>query len=375
MKLEKIKREFVKYMEVVRAADPYPKKFFGCLISILIEPEPTSQERIMEMTGYSQGTVSLTLQKIQLIMPLKTIKMRGERKHYYEYDSPPERFILDLWQKRVEAQAIDILQIKQMLEKVRKKATKNPALKRLGTYLENMKQYLNLVHELRTHGIEQFEKVLEAGSFDSVNLQNAKLLEKGVLADFLENLRLESIETDVGHTFKDEELREYLSLKNEYFTNIKVNLNPLYSQVVANQMLVLHDVFLDGYKTQEQIEESTLLPRSTISEILAQSVKRNIVKVTKKEGSRTKFYQPAISFVDLMLGNFDQLAKHISIVMPRLSEFISMTHKITPRSKKTRKFLEVLRNIKKAYSFTSKSMKVEMVIRLKEELDRGFVFF
>ncbi|MHA2462876.1 MAG: hypothetical protein ACXAEJ_16745 [Candidatus Thorarchaeota archaeon] len=203
-------------------------------------------------------------------------------------------------------------------------------------------------------------------------------LEKGVLADFLENLRLESIETDVGHTFKDEELREYLSLKNEYFTNIKVNLNPLYSQVVANQMLVLHDVFLDGYKTQEQIEESTLLPRSTISEILAQSVKRNIVKVTKKEGSRTKFYQPAISFVDLMLGNFDQLAKHISIVMPRLSEFISMTHKITPRSKKTRKFLEVLRNIKKAYSFTrefSKSMKVEMVIRLKEELERGFVFF
>jgi hypothetical protein len=64
--------------------------------------------------------------------------------------------------------------------------------------------------------------------------------------------------------------------------------------------------------------------------------------------------------------------------MPRLSEFISMTHKITPRSKETRKFLEVLRNIKKAYSFTrefSKSMKVEMVIKLKEEHDRGFVFF
>ena len=67
-----------------------------------------------------------------------------------------------------------------------------------------------------------------------------------------------------------------------------------------------------------------LLPRSTISEVLAQSVKIGIVGVTKKQGLRIKLYQPAISFTDLMLGNYDLVARHISEVMPRLSDYTMM---------------------------------------------------
>ena len=120
-----------------------------------------------------------------------------------------------------------------------------------------------------------------------------------------------------------------------------------------------------------------LLPRSTISEVLAQSVKIGIVGVTKKQGLRIKLYQPAISFTDLMLGNYDLVARHISEVMPRLSDYTMMVKRTRSKSKETKKFLKILKSLEKAYAFTrdySNAMKAEMVKRLKEEYDRGFVF-
>ena len=174
MTLDKIKRDFIRYMEEVRSGEPYAKNFIGCLVSIIIEPEPASQERIMELTGYSQATVSLTLQKLQLLMPIRKIRKIGDRKHYYAYDGSPERFVLDLWQMRVETQAIDIKQIETMIERIEDKANMSPALKRFFHYLKNMRWYLRLVRELRNNGIAKFEDVLESGSFEGISLQDSK---------------------------------------------------------------------------------------------------------------------------------------------------------------------------------------------------------
>lgn len=363
-------------MEDVRSGEPYAKNFMGCLISIIIEPEPISQERMMELTGYSQATVSLTLQKLQLLMSVRTVRKIGDRKHYYTYDGPPERFVLDLWQKRVEAQAIDIKQLEKVIDRVEEKSNKNSALTRFLDYLRNLELYFKLVYELRNTGIAKFEQALEIESFENMDLQNTITLQKGIHAEFLSNLRSASHD-DADSAYEDDVPLEYLQSKNDYYSSLKTNLNPLYSQSVVNQMIVVHDVFLERGVTQERIEKSTLLPRSTISEVLTRFVKIGIIKVTKKEGSRIKLYQPAISFTDLMLGNYDQLSRHISEVMPRLSGFIIMVKKTRSKSQTTKKFLEILNNLEKAYTFTrdfSNSMKVDMVKRLKEEYDRGFVF-
>lgn len=141
--------------------------------------------------------------------------------------------------------------------------------------------------------------------------------------------------------------------------------------------MVVHNVLLDGCTTQKRIEKATLLPRSAISEVLAQSVKRGIIKVTKKEGSRTKLYQPTISFAELMLGNVDRLAEYESTMMIRISEFISMTKKTRSESGETKRFLDFLNILLKAYSFAqrlTKELKVKLVLKLKEEYDRGFDF-
>ncbi|MHA1933719.1 MAG: hypothetical protein ACW97A_00435 [Candidatus Thorarchaeota archaeon] len=376
MKLDKIKQEFIRYMEEVRSGEPYAKNFIGCLISVIIEPEPISQERMVELTGYSQGSVSLTLQKLQLLMPVRTIRKIGDRKHYYTYDGSPGKFVLDLWQSRIQAQAIDIKQLEKAIDRVEEKLKETPALARFSDYLQNLQLYFKLVYELRNTGIAKFEQASELGSFENLKLLNSEMLQKGKLAEFLSQLRSISLD-DADSPHKHDVPLECLHSKNDYYSSLKTNLNPLYSQSVVNQMIVIHDVFLERGVTQEQIEKSTLLPRSTISEVLTRFEKIGIIRVTKKTGTRTKLYQPAISFTDLMLGNFGQVSKHISEVMPRLSEFSSMVKKTRSKSKATKKFLEILNSLEKAYAFTrdfSNSMKVEMVIKLKEEHDRGFVF-
>jgi DNA-binding transcriptional regulator GbsR (MarR family) len=326
----------------------------------------------MELTGYSQATVSLTLQKLQYLMPIRTTRKMGDRKHYYVYDGTPERFAIDLWEKRLEAQAIDIHQIEIAIDNTKEKANKNPRFKRFYNYLENLHLYLKLVHELRSSGIKEYEHVLESESAEMVTTLDSTALQKDKLAKFLEELRKESMENIEGPM--DE---EYLKTKNDYYSGLKTNLDTRYSQTVANQLLVIHDIFLEQKLIQEQIEKSTLLPRSTISEILSQAVKLGIIQVSKKDQSRIKEYQPKISFNDLMLGNFDQLAAHIAQTMPHLLKFINRTKKIGSRAKEAKRFLEILKGFKRAYLFTrdfSISMKVEMVARLKEEYDRGFVF-
>jgi DNA-binding transcriptional regulator GbsR (MarR family) len=375
MTLEKIKREFIKYMETVRAGDPYPRKFIGCLMSILVEPEATSQDRVMELTGYAQATVSLTLQKVQLLMPVKTAKKRGDRKRYYAYDGHPASLILDLWQKRLEVQGIDISQIEMMIQEVKakEKAAEKAAIRRFLDYLENMKLYLTLIQSLRASSIELYKSVMETGSIEDLDFQEAGILEEPLIEEFLQVLRTTSMKPELY----EKPLKAYILLKNEYYTRMKANLNPLYSQTIANQMMVLHDVFVEGVTTQEMIEKSTLLPRSTISELLAQFVKLGVVEVTRKEGSRIKQYRPAISFTDLMLSYSERLLKQTIAGKSQLSKYISATRKIRPVSKEAKKFIGVLNSFVKAYAFTHRftmSFKAKMVTRLKEEYDRGFVF-
>jgi DNA-binding transcriptional regulator GbsR (MarR family) len=372
MSLEKIKREFISYMEEVHGGDPYPRNIYGCLLSIMIESEPVSQERIMELTGFSQATVSLTIQKIQLLFPIRTIKKVGERKHYYEYDAP-NRFSLDLTQRRTEVRDLDTRFIVPILEKAKADVNKDPSLRRFVDYLTNLLLYLDLTHEIRKDNAKAFEQAMEDGKLDAKNVLRIDALKRKPLSEFL--VQLKEASNGYESPLVTEEFPRS-DLKREYLTGVKSNFNPLFSQALANQYIVAHSVLLEGSTTQEQIERLTQLPRSTISEVLSLIEKRGVVKVQKKRGSRVKYYQPGVLFSQLMLGYFDRTAKYIDSTRNRLSEFVALTRKIHPK-KESEKLLEILESLERAYSFAlalSHDMKVRMVMRLKEEYDSGFVF-
>jgi len=372
MSLEKIKRAFISWMEEVHGGNPYPRNVYGCLLSIMVESEPASQERIMELTGFSQATISLTIQKIQLLFPVRTIKKVGERKNYYQYDAP-DRFALDLTQKRTEVQDLDTGFIIPILEKAMVEVKKVSSLKRFVDYLNNLLLYLNLTHEIRKDNAILFEQAMKDGRLDTKKILKLESLNQRPLSDFLVKLREASNEYE-SSTLAEESPSS--GLKSEYLTGVKSNFNPLYSQVLANQFMVAHAVILEGTTTQEQIEHLTQLPRSTISEILSLIKDRGVVKFTKKEGSRVKYYRPGLLFSNLMLGYFDRTAMYIDRMKNRLSEFVAETQKLR-KTDQSMKLLEILESLERAYSFSlvlSHHMKVKMVMRLKEEYDRGFVF-
>lgn len=375
MFFEEIKREFVSFMEEARATEPYPRNFMGCLISLIIDPAPVSQERIVELTGYSQATVSMTLQKLKLLMPIRTVRIRGDRRHYYAYDGVPGKFVIDLWQMRLEAQAISYQQIERTLKKVKKKVSMNKSLKRFQDYLEYFLLMLRVVGELRISGIKEFENTLNSGSFGNLKNQEVALTNDSNLADFMNNLRQDSFKSSVLFAHRSRKSSEYLKMVSEYFSKIKTEFNPLFSQETANQLIVVHSVFLDGSTTQQQIEDVTRLPRSTISEVLKQSINSGLIKVN--DDSKIKFYQPAISFTDLMLGNLVQLEMHLSQVMPRLVEYRKRVAKIPNSLNERKPFLNALKSLEEAYTFTryfSQQMKVSLVTKLKEEIDDGHAF-
>ncbi len=372
MTLDKIKKAFVAYMEETRRGDPYPRNFMGCLTAILVEPKPASQERIMELTRFSQTTVSLTLQKLQLLMPIKLVKERGDRKKYYTYDGSPDSFILDLWQKRLEVQGTDIVQIEATIDEIKERVGNNKSLRRFLDYLYNMQLYTTLIHSLRASSIRQYRSIVQPDSNGDTESQDNDVLEIFEVENFLEELRKNQPDLE---SVADSEPK-YLQMKNDYFSALKANLNPLYSQTIANQIMVLHDVFIDQVTTQVQIEKSTLLPRSTISELLSEFVRMGVIRVTKREGTKIKLYQPAISFTDFMLGYSNRLGRQMITAKENLSEFILATRKVSTHNTDTKFLINILESFLQAYSFTeefTKNFKARMVTRLKQACDSGFV--
>jgi DNA-binding transcriptional regulator GbsR (MarR family) len=371
MKLEKLKRDFISYMEEVHSGNPYPRNLIGCLMAISVDSEPVSQERIMELTGYNRATVSLAIQKIQLLLSVRTVKKKKDRRHYYVYENAAHAFVLDLLQRRVDVQDIDTKLIDSLLRKARDREDRNE-LAQFETYLENMHLYLNLIHEIRSASVVPFKHALAAGSTEGLSLEDTEVLEEGELASFLIELKeTSSKDTDFIH---QDHPHDFVQLKNEYFTGIKTGLNPLFSQDIANRLIVVHSILVAGQTTQEQIEQVTLLPRSTISEVLTQVVQRGIIRVS---GSRPKYYEPAISFSNLMLASFDRVANYISSVGVKLSDFRKVAMKVSRKPNEEAAFVEFLRDLEDAYSLAlefSRSMKVKTVKRLKEEFERGFVF-
>jgi hypothetical protein len=214
--------------------------------------------------------------------------------------------------------------------------------------------------------------MMKTDSFGNLDFLDNDTLDGPVIEGFLQELRSKESNQELDETPS----REYLLLKNEYYSGIKANLNPLYSQKVANQMMVIHDVFLESIVTQEMIENSTLLPRSTISELLALFVKLGVIEVAKKEGTRIKLYSPAISFADLMLSYSARLSRDALAGKSQMSEFIKMIRKLRKTSKESKKILNVLSSFAKAFAFThdfTVHFKAKLVTKLKEESDRGFV--
>ncbi|MGC1119683.1 MAG: hypothetical protein WBA22_01200 [Candidatus Methanofastidiosia archaeon] len=362
MTVDDLKRELVKYMEKAHRSR-YHRNFFGCLTALLVEDGPTTQERIMELTQYSKTSVSLALQKIQLTLPVRVLKIMGDRKHYYEYQGGPEQFLVDILSRRTDILDIDLEMIHTIQKKVEMKVKEHVSYCRLWHYLKELQLFLELMHSVRKKNLEKYRMVLQSGSFDELNLPEASALNSGEIADFLNTLMTPEDPSKIEHEpMKDKIPLPYIELKREYFGGIKTGLNPLYAQSVANLLIIVHDVIIEKATTQEAIQESTQLPRSTISDVLSLAVDEGVIEVEKFPGSRTKVYRPAISLVELILNYYDRAFAYASNTRKKIVDVVNGMQDITPEDSEFMGFHEKLSVLKRAYTITE-----EFTIRAKAE--------
>ena len=97
MHTDDLKKAFIHLMEKSHQNLLFPKNFFGCLMAIFIDQQPITQDRIIELTGYSKTTISQSLNLIQMNFPINKIKKPKIRKKFYSISSPPRNFMLDVF--------------------------------------------------------------------------------------------------------------------------------------------------------------------------------------------------------------------------------------------------------------------------------------
>ncbi|MBU7042271.1 MAG: hypothetical protein HXS47_01675 [Theionarchaea archaeon] len=365
MTLDDLKREFVEYMETAHGKR-YHRNFFGCLAAILVEKGPVTQKRIMELTGYSKPSVSIALQKIQLTVPVRAVKLMGDRKHYYEYQGSPQEFLLDILQKRTDVPDIDVQMIHTMKKKVEKKRGEHSSYNRLWEYLTEFSLYLELMYTIRKNTLSTYRTMLFSDSFQEGSLPESPA-PINILEHSINSLNLVSSQNNVAPDHVEEHPPlEYIALKREYFRGIRMGLNPLFPQSVAHLLIIVHDVLIEQGTTQEKIQESTQLPRSTISEVLAQAVEQGMVQVESPTGTRIKIYRPAYSLLEVVLNYYDRActyASHTRRVLHALRQ--NMQH-MTPQDAEFQAFYEVLHSLERAYTITQK-----ITLQAKTKFIRG----
>lgn len=362
MTVDDLKKELIEYMEKAHGGR-YHRNFFGCLTALLVEDGPTTQERIMELTRYSKTSVSLALQKIQLTLPVRVLKIMGDRKHYYEYQGGPEQFLVDILNRRTDIPDIDLEMIHTIQKKVEIKVKEHVSYCRLWNYLNELGLYLKIMHSVRKKNLEKFRMVLQSGSLDELDLPEASAPNSGEIAGFSNTLMTSEASSRIEHEpISSKLLLPYIELKREYFRGIKTGLNPLYAQSVANLLIIVHDVIIEKATTQEAIQESTQLPRSTISDTLSLAVEEGVIEVEKFSGSRTKVYRPAISLVELIMNYYDRAFAYASNTRKKIVDVVNGMQDITSEDSAFVDFLEKLNVLKRAYTITE-----EFTIRAKAE--------
>lgn len=331
-------------MERVHSAIAYPRNFFGVLSALLIEDSPVTQDRVMQLTGYSRATVSLSLQKIQLVMSVHVTKIQSDRRNYYSFGGCPEDFILRIMEARTDAPDIDVDATAFLAEKAEARIPQDDSYKRLSKHFLEVTQLVSAIFDVRKRSIGPLAKALRRNGVEGVVISASLKQELSRLKAF------QKVSYDVNGDEKDLSEKEdpsgYLELKQEYFHVLRRSLNPLYSQRLAHRLVVIHDVMIEGTTTQEQIRDSTGLPRSTVSEQLRLGVDEGILQVETIEGSRVKQYRPGVSLVELLMAHYRRSAVYAATVSDKIQ---SLVRKLDDNEDETKRLRERLRQLERAY--------------------------
>ncbi|MFX0210561.1 MAG: hypothetical protein ACFFDT_31565, partial [Candidatus Hodarchaeota archaeon] len=163
MKSDDLKQELIEYIADIHVGLLFPKKYFGCLWAVFIEKNPITQDRIIELTGYSRTTVSQMLNIIQVIFPLIQIKKPKIRKKYYSINLSTREFMITFLRLLIDAYKDRVDFILPLIEEIKPYTKKHQKFRDFSEFLKNYFEFSTLYINLFSDTTDELNSLIKIG--------------------------------------------------------------------------------------------------------------------------------------------------------------------------------------------------------------------
>jgi DNA-binding transcriptional regulator GbsR (MarR family) len=342
----------------------YPKKFFGCMMAVFIEPKPVTQDRIVELTGYSRTTISQMLRLIQVNFPLKVSKKPSVRKKYYSIDLPPQEFMLTFLRMILTTYQDRTDFLLPLIVELQPYAAKHSRFQKFKEFLENLYTMSRIYIQLLVDTEEDFAKMIKNLPVTPTSPLTSRTPISPTDHPYIQQLlKPPDIPTIVDHQpFTDDKMAQaYTHLKNKYYQKFRENLTSTESQSAIARLVIGTELLLEQRPlTQEQIQEAVHFQRSTISDTLKLLLNWNMVQVIKHPGNPKKHYMIIQSWESRTINRLRVNRAYAVEVTTKIATLIhQLEQQSTPLANKS--LIEFFQHIQHSYS------QFELYFKLVEE--------
>ena len=290
IEIDEQKTEFIQVMGELNKKFAISPVFFSVLLSLVLEHEGASQERIMELSGYSRGKISETLQDLLRFYPIKKVKLEGIRTKVYKLDVEPEMLMIALYESLSDTLSEKILEFEKLMKKIEIHKESHERFTHLhhllseyteylGRSLENAKKSRIKFHEYYAqHGIS----IVDEMSIPEISVPRVKKsIDKSPFNRNLHKSMTPSIYT-----------KEYLPLKEEFFKLVLAttgSIMPL-KKMVARGRIMMELAIEEQYLSKKDIERATGYKSTIIQQVLNEVVDLQAASVKKFDNDKKKYY-------------------------------------------------------------------------------------
>ena len=371
-----IKRKFIEYMEEIHVGLLFPKKFIGCMMVVVIENEPITQNRIEELTGYSKTTISQMLNLIQIKFPLIQIKKPGIRKKFYKFDLTIREFMIHFLQAIIDSYKDRVDFMIPLIEDIEPFTQKHSKFYNFKQFLEKFYNisilYLNLLSETE----DQFKNMVKTGQINASELLNYNFLSSQKNLEYLQYL-LKPQESPPSYSKKQtinmDLLEIYKKFKSDYYQKYRENLTLGESQTMLAKSIIGTELLMENRPlTQEEIESATNIHRSIISDALKLLLEWKMVKLIKKPSDRKKYYVLVQSWDQRMINKLRVNMRYAFKVKEKMANFLKKIEKNNDdtTSNTLSNFLQEINHCYHQFEMYFRLLELKYLnIRLKDKLE------
>ncbi|TRO46308.1 hypothetical protein E2P65_05960 [Candidatus Bathyarchaeota archaeon] len=282
--LLQLKIDYLAFMEQVHGSLGFEPNLIAVLFSLLLEGDYITQDRVMELTGFSRTVVSETLKKLtdpSSSFPVLETRRPGDRRKYYYCPLEVDDYVTTFFTSATAASDFSEEILYEMLARLDSLGSEAPEalhLRRFFTYLLSTIAWIqDLLEHTRVH-LERFS-------------EDPNYVPRFSDDDFAAVARERSKPS--VKVFKLRKRDSLLQIKRDYIRETLEHASPIGRRreiAAVSLALLLSPVPV----TQEETMDVTGYGRSTVSENLAKIEELNALSVVKKPGDRKKYYRSIV---------------------------------------------------------------------------------